>query len=256
MSSPIQLFNFDTLATSANNLFGVPKQEVKFSAVSLFEKGFISYPLTDETKAFSSDKDTLHTILSQCCNADSIEFSLYSKEALSIFEGAENTFLQDFDEAHLVGAISGIIVVNIASRAELNALEYALYILILSQMKCWLINDSKRIDLNQLISENLISNYDVCTTNHVEKVGGLNNTSKILDIAPVDAEFLIYAHPSGDLKEQIEFSKHSDGNRWHWNQIHGWFKSQMTLDQTARLTSRHCAIPLIELRQEYTKASK
>ena len=91
---------------------------------------------------------------------------------------------------------------------------------------------------------------------HIEKVGGLNNTSKILDIAPVDAELLIYAHPSGDLKEQIEFSKHSDGNRWHWNQIHGWFKSQMTLDQTARLTSRHCAIPLIELRQEYTKASK
>jgi 2-keto-3-deoxy-L-rhamnonate aldolase RhmA len=72
-------------------------------------------------------------------------------------------------------------------------------------MKCWLINDSKRIDLNQLISENLISNNDVCTTNHVEKVGGLNNTSKILDIAPVDAEFLIYAHPSGDLKSKLNF---------------------------------------------------
>jgi hypothetical protein len=49
------------------------------------------------------------------------------QKSFSIFEGAENTFLQDFDEAHLVGAVSGIIVVNIASRAELNALEYALY---------------------------------------------------------------------------------------------------------------------------------
>ena len=109
------------------------------------------------------------------------------------------------------------------------------------------------------LAESAISLFGVSKQDvkyHIEKVGGLNNTSKILDIAPVDAEFLIYAHPSGDLKEQIEFSKHSDGNRWHWNQIHGWFKSQMTLDQTARLTSRHCAIPLIELRQEYTKESK
>ncbi|AMW80634.1 hypothetical protein AMD27_17095 (plasmid) [Acinetobacter sp. TGL-Y2] len=256
MTPPTQLFNFDTLAESAISLFGVSKQDVKYSAVSLFEKGFISYPLTDQTKAFSSDKDTLHTILNQCCNADSIEFSLYSKEALSIFEGNEKTLLQNSDEAHLIGAVSGIIVVNIASRAELNSLEYALYILILSQMKCWLINDSKRIDLNQLIPQNLISNNEICMTNHIEKVGGLNNTSKILDIAPVDAEFLIYAHPAGDLKEKIEFSKHSDGKRWHWNQVHGWFKSQMTHDQTARLTSRHCAIPLIELRQEYKKVSK
>lgn len=95
MTPPNQLFNFDTLAESAISLFGVSKQDVKYSAVSLFEKGFISYPLTDQTKAFSSDKDTLHTILNQCCNADSIEFSLYSKEALSIFEGNEKTLLQN-----------------------------------------------------------------------------------------------------------------------------------------------------------------
>ena len=85
MTAPTQLFNFDTLAESAISLFGVSKQDVKYSAVSLFEKGFISYPLTDQTKAFSSDKDTLHTILNQCCNADSIEFS----------EGNEKTLLQN-----------------------------------------------------------------------------------------------------------------------------------------------------------------
>lgn len=66
---------------------------------------------------------------------------------------------------------------------------------------------------------------------------------------------VIYVEPSKcdkhPLPEQIEFTKIVNGELHHWNRVHGWYKSGMSLDQTSGLTGRHHYLTLGELMYLY-----
>lgn len=148
-----RFYTFKSLSAVANNVFGISEQEVKQYALSLFENGFISYPMAYDDYAYTNDKNNLLVLLTDCKTQTEIEISTYSNEALKQFDLHSEALFIDDERSHLLGAVSAILPLKNPKRSTVTDIEYALYVLILTQTKCCFLDDSFTIDLKSLVLE-------------------------------------------------------------------------------------------------------
>lgn len=146
------LFTLGTLSTTAQRLFGFDQKQVKLIALDLYEKGFISYPLTSETTAFSRDQQSVRKVLESCITSREIEVQVFSHESLQCFNQYAETLFIDDEKANFKGDISGILALDIPDMTTLSSKEYLLFILILTQMKCWFLSNEFQIGLNNIFN--------------------------------------------------------------------------------------------------------
>lgn len=142
-----KLFTFDSLSKVACNRLKVHASEVKQAALSLYDMGLISYPLTSETCAYSYQKNSIHKLLLLCSISDVMPLNVASKEAVGKLEqNADTLFISD-EQTEILGAVSGIVAIGLPHDITLSVLEYALYILVLTQVKHWLLSSEKPIEI-------------------------------------------------------------------------------------------------------------
>ncbi|MCP0918019.1 hypothetical protein MUB04_15885 [Acinetobacter indicus] len=148
------LFTFDRLTTVACQIFPITPQQVREAALSLYDKSMISYPLTTGTVAYSHQKEDIQNVLLHCSKSEALPLFFMSNQALEKFyKNADSIFLKD-ERASLLGAVSGILTIGFPTNIDyLSELEYAIYILVLVQVKCWLIQAAPLKELNDYFAQ-------------------------------------------------------------------------------------------------------